>query len=100
MARDSDRFASAGTAEDPFTAQAYAATLRANGIPVLLHEARSGAVDILTQPASDFWDIQVPEPLLTRARALILEEAEREQASQADAEQAAEEEALLEKAPE
>ena len=91
---------SAGTAEDPLTAEAYAETLRANGIPVMLHEARSGVVDVLTSPASDFWDVQVPEPMLARARALILEEAEREQASQQEAELAAEEEALREKSVE
>jgi hypothetical protein len=94
MTLDSERFVTAGTAEDPLTAEAYTDALKAEGIAVLLDEARAGSVEALTIPTSDWWEVKVPEHQLERARAILAAETERLQKSQEEASKAAEEEAL------
>lgn len=94
--RDTRRFASAGTAEDPLTQEALVKVLEEEKIPVFPRQRAGGSVDMITGPAAEWWEMLVPEEQVDRARALIDAEKERIRASADEAARAAEEEATSE----
>lgn len=93
-ARDVRRFVRVGEAEDPLSAQRFAAALDAESIPAITRSRRGSAVDALTTPSmTPWWDILVPEEHVQKA-SLVLAEAQREIDAGADeSARAAEEEA-------
>lgn len=93
--RDTRRFARAGTAEDPLSAQRLEGILLAQNIPAFTRARRAGTVDLLTSAASHpWWEILVPEGSVEQASRLLAEERARMEAQADEAAQAAEEEAM------
>src|SRR3954465_4786993 len=91
--RDTRRFVSAGTAEDPLSQQALVRVLEAENIPVYARARSGGSVDMITGPAGEWWELLVPEELLGRATAILEAEREKLKATEDEAVRAAEEEA-------
>ena len=82
---DPGEFEVAGTAPDSFEADLLWRALEDEGIPAIVHSARSGVVGKLASPV-EVYNILVPARELERARALL---AERRAALEADPEAAA-----------
>jgi hypothetical protein len=91
--RDTRKFAPAGTAEDPLTQEALVHLLEEQDIPVFARPRQGGPVAPITSPASQWWEILVPEDQVQKASRLIEEEKARMKATEDDAARAAEEEA-------
>ncbi len=92
---DTTAFAVAGTAEDPFDADAFVAAIGDAGIPVLVRMRRGSSVEALTVSVPrPWWDILVPEAQRERAAQLIAETRAEVAAGSAEAEMAAEQEEL------
>lgn len=90
--RDTRRFVSAGTAEDPLSSEQFVRVLEAENIPVFARPRRGGSVDALTTPTHAWWEILVPEESVARAGELITQEKARIEAGAEEAARAAEEE--------
>ena len=90
--RDTRRFVSAGTAEDPLSSEQYVRVLEEEGIPVFARPRRGGSVDALTTATHAWWEILVPEESLARATDLLTQERARIEAGAEEAARAAEEE--------
>jgi hypothetical protein len=98
--RDTRKFVRAGTAEDPLSAEQYAAALTAAQIPVFARPRRAGTVDLITGASNHpWWEILVPEDELERASAVLEQTRTGMESSAEEAAQAAEEEATADLEP-
>lgn len=97
--RDTRKFATAGTAEDPLTQEALVHLLEEADIPVFARPRRGGVVDTITGPATEWWELLVPEEQAQKAAQLIKDEKARMKATEEDAARAAEEEAMESEKP-
>lgn len=89
-------FVQAGTADNPFEADACTAAVDAAGIPVLSRMRRGSAVDAITTGISQpWWEILVPEDQLERAQQVIAERRAELEAVEPEAAEAAEQEERL-----
>jgi hypothetical protein len=92
--RDTRRFVSIGTAEDPLTQQALVRVLEAEKIPVYPRARAGGSVDMITTPSGGtWWELLVPEEMVDRARLILEAEREKLKSTEEEAVKAAEEEA-------
>ncbi|MGI5863989.1 MAG: hypothetical protein ACOX6T_18310 [Myxococcales bacterium] len=91
---DTTHFVAAGSAEDPFEADAFTAAIGEAGIPVLATMKRSSPVDALTSSIQrPWWEILVPQEALEKATEIIGARRSELKASEEEAIKAAEEEA-------
>lgn len=88
---DERRFVRADTADDPLTAERFAAVLEQARIPVLVRSHRS-SMDTITSSTGPWWEILVSEEFAPRATGLLQQERARIDAGADEAGRAAEEE--------
>jgi hypothetical protein len=67
---DGRQFSRAATAEDPLTSQRYVKLLEDAGIPAFARDQRGGPLEAATSAAA-YWEIYVPDDLLSRAAPLL-----------------------------
>ena len=90
--RDTRKFVSVITAEDPLSAEQYVAALEEEKITAFARPRRAGLVDPLTTASGPWWEIVVPEEQGPRAVEIVQAEEARIEAGAEEAGRAAEEE--------